>query len=515
MRPLAFASLALTAALAVAWAVLQPATADLAAQVYRAELYERSGWSLVDTGWFGGHSLLAYSLLTPQLMATLGIGATGLIAATVTSVAFSRIARRIRSDRWIWATAWVAWAATADLLVGRITYAAGQAFAVLAVLALLDGRRSVAWILAVLAASASPVAGVFLAFAAVVWWWVERRPGTLAMALGAAGVTAAVVLIFGDGGSQPYDALSALLAVLTATGLWLAVCPDERLARFALAAYTAAVTASWVLPTGMGSNVARLGVAFAVPVVLLSRRRLPTPAVGGLVAIAAAWLAFAPVTEVRKTIDAPEASAGFYRPLLAELRRRGARGERVEVVPSATRWEAVHIPQQQPLARGWTTQVDRGRNSLFYAPGLTRERYMRWLRQNAVSYVALPAAPRERWGRQEAVLIERGVPGLRRVWSSGDWGLYAVLGSEPLAGEAHVSLMRSNEIRLDVKRRGTVVLRVRWSRFWVAGQGACVRRRADGFMDVVVRRPGPVRLTASPRAITTRDVECGPISTKG
>ncbi len=512
LSPLGLASLALTAALAVTWVILQPATADLAAQVYRTELYQRSGWSLVDTGWFGGHSLLAYSLLTPQLMATLGVGASGLLAATVTSVAFSRIARSVRPDRWVWATAWVAWAATADLLVGRVTYATGQAFAVLAVLALLRRRQPVACLLAALAAAASPVAGVFLGFAAMVWWWVERRPGALAMAASAAGVTLAVVLLFGDGGSQPYGA-SAAIAVSVAAGLWLVVSREERLARCALGAYAAAVGASWALPTAMGSNVARLGVAFAVPVMLLSRRRLPAPVVGMVVAVAGAWLVFAPVTEVRKTVDAPEAGAAFYRPLLAELRRRGASGERIEVVPSATRWEAVQVPPQQPLARGWATQIDRARNPLFYAPGLTQEHYVQWLRENAVSYVALSATPRERWGQEEEALLERGVAGLRRVWSSGDWRLYAVVASEPLAGGARVSLMRGNEIRLEAKRRGTVVLRVRWSRFWAAGPGACVRRRDDGFMDVVVRRPGAVTLTASPLALTSRGTRCALVAT--
>ncbi len=76
------ASLALTAVLALAWVLLQSATADLPAQVHRLEFYRRAGWSPVDTGWFGGRSPLAYSLLTPQPMATLGVGVTGLLAVT-------------------------------------------------------------------------------------------------------------------------------------------------------------------------------------------------------------------------------------------------------------------------------------------------------------------------------------------------------------------------------------------------------------------------------------------------
>jgi|GEM_PF-6572116 len=52
------------------WAALQPPTADLAAQVYRAGLFERTGRILWDNNWFGGHHLPGYSLLTPWLWAT-------------------------------------------------------------------------------------------------------------------------------------------------------------------------------------------------------------------------------------------------------------------------------------------------------------------------------------------------------------------------------------------------------------------------------------------------------------
>ena len=59
------ASLVASSAVIVCWALYQPRTADLAAQVYRSGLFERVGWVLWDNGWFGGHTVPGYSLLTP------------------------------------------------------------------------------------------------------------------------------------------------------------------------------------------------------------------------------------------------------------------------------------------------------------------------------------------------------------------------------------------------------------------------------------------------------------------
>ena len=45
------------------------------------------------------------------------------------------------------------------------------------------------------------------------------------------------------------------------------------------------------------------------------------------------------------------------------------------------------------LARGWERQLDRKANAVFYEGELTAERYHAWLRDTAVSHVALPDAP--------------------------------------------------------------------------------------------------------------------------
>ena len=58
-------------------------------------------------------------------------------------------------------------------------------------------------------------------------------------------------------------------------------------------------------------------------------------------------------------------------------------------------WEATYLAEAYPLARGWHRQLDRKVNPLFYdhEHPLTAARYERWLRENAVRWVALPTAP--------------------------------------------------------------------------------------------------------------------------
>ena len=62
----------LAAALAALYVVLDPASADLAAQEYRVDLFDAEGLGLWDNGWYSGHHLPGYSLLFPPLGSLLG-----------------------------------------------------------------------------------------------------------------------------------------------------------------------------------------------------------------------------------------------------------------------------------------------------------------------------------------------------------------------------------------------------------------------------------------------------------
>ena len=58
---------ALAVALAAVYLIVSPRTADLAAHVFRAGLFEREGPSIWNAAWYGGHHLPSYSLLFPPL----------------------------------------------------------------------------------------------------------------------------------------------------------------------------------------------------------------------------------------------------------------------------------------------------------------------------------------------------------------------------------------------------------------------------------------------------------------
>ena len=62
-------ALAVAVPLALAYLLVAPPAADLAAATYRSDLFARVGFTLRDNGWYAahGHYLPGYSLLSPEL----------------------------------------------------------------------------------------------------------------------------------------------------------------------------------------------------------------------------------------------------------------------------------------------------------------------------------------------------------------------------------------------------------------------------------------------------------------
>jgi hypothetical protein len=202
---------------------------------------------------------------------------------------------------------------------------------------------------------------------------------------------------------------------------------------------------------------------------------------------------------VRELRDAghPTSSAQYFRPLLAELARRGPVG-RVEVVPTIKYWEAAYVPGRVPIARGWLRQADTRRNPVFFDGRLTGDRYGRWLRDNGVSLVALAASPAASVGRREARLIRTGQPYLSKVWSGGAWTLYAVAGAPSVVSGAALVTSTDLGVTLDASSTGDVLVRVHWSR-WLAVRGprACLTPRRDGWTTLRVSVAGRYMVTGS------------------
>ena len=67
LRPDWLPAVALSSALAAAMLAWNPQVGDLAAQVFRTELFQDGGLGIWNGSWYGGHYTLTYSVLFPPL----------------------------------------------------------------------------------------------------------------------------------------------------------------------------------------------------------------------------------------------------------------------------------------------------------------------------------------------------------------------------------------------------------------------------------------------------------------
>jgi len=515
---------------AAAWALGVRGT-DIAAQTYRATLAARYGLPIWAPGWYGGFYPLSYSVLAPPLVAALGSGGAGVVCAAGAASAFDMVARRLAGGRRPVGVWYFALCTLIAVGVGQLTYLAGEAVGLAAIGVALDRRRTGAGVLGALAGLTSPLAAAFAVLAGAVLLageaarpgerdaktgrrdsWGTGRPAALVCACvgaGAAILVPSVVLFPGDGpfpfawtGLAVVEALCALVVVAGARrGVGLPL-----LLRVGAAAYGLATLAAFVVADPVGGNATRLAESAGLPAVLCGlsavrpgRRRML--AVAALVPFAV-WQ-WAPTTEMTTRAGEPASDrASFYRPLDTELvSLASGRPIRVEVVPTADHEESAAVPSRLvTLARGWERQLDVARDPIFYRRGaLDDNSYLRWLRADGVSYVALARAPLDYAGRAEARLLRSGPPGLVRVWSSGPWTLWRVSGSPGLvSGPAVLVSLRADEIGLDVSGAGTILVRARWTRYWTLRSGsACVSPAAGDWTRLDAGSPGRVIIGVS------------------
>jgi hypothetical protein len=138
----------LAGALLVAWLLAYPHTPDLAAQVYRVDLFGKLGFAVWDEHWYAGHHLPGYSLLFPPLGSLLGLRLAGVLAALASTLLFERLALDRYGASARWGAAFFALAAVGDVWIGRIAFALGVSFALAAVLAFVHARPRSAAVLA-------------------------------------------------------------------------------------------------------------------------------------------------------------------------------------------------------------------------------------------------------------------------------------------------------------------------------------------------------------------------------
>ncbi len=481
--PFAGAAL-LVAALSIPYLVFEPASADLAAQTFRADLWDTSGWVLWNDAWYSGHLVPGYSLIYPPLGALLGARLVGVLSALVAALAFTALVRRERpTAAGTVAALWFALGAGAALYTGRMTFLLGAAFGILALLAL--PRGPLAAVLAALAALSSPVAGLFAGIAAAAIFLAGRRREGLWLGGGATVATLALVLAFPVGGWQPF-AISAFWWVALACVLAAFLVPAEhRALRIGIVIYAVLLVAVFFVETPIGSNAPRLGALVAGPVAafaLLDRR----PRLLALLAVPLLyWQLAAPVGDLLRGTGDPATEEAFYEPLIDQLDARSqGRPARVEIPSTLERWESVYVAEHHPIARGWMRQLETGDTGDFTDQDLTTEIYERWLRERGVSFVALPNATLDYLSEEAGWLLSHGsMPFLREAWRDDDWTLWEVLppdggrfvpGAALAEGGARVSELGPDGFTVEVPGPGEYLLRMRWTSYFEVAEGdAC------------------------------------------
>jgi hypothetical protein len=505
------------AATAVALAVLAAVAgwqgSDWPAHVFRVELVERDGMEVWNNYWYGGHHTLGYGVLFPVLGALVGMWTVAVASAAASAVLVDALVRGTLG-RTCWpATLWFAAGTLTNVAIGRLPFALGLTVGLGALLALQRNRIVLAGALTLATAAASPVVSAFLAVVYAGWFLVgdrKAREQAVALAVLALGPVLVIAALYPQGGVFPFR-VEALLATLAMCVLvWALVPGRHRLVRATVGVYAAASVVAFAVPTPLGANLTRLGMYATGPVLLALAPRTWWRA-GALVA--SAWWLWSPAVDaITRAPRDPTTQEAFYRPLLTYLDSVEDDVARVEVVPTARHWEAAHVAPRVPLARGWERQLDTRFNTIFYdGDGPTPTEYLVWLLDTGVEYVALPDARLDPSGRNEAALLESGLPYLEEVWSGDDWRVWSVVGATGMVdGPAQLVELTADRLVLDVQGAGDVVVRVRSSAFWASQPRVCIEPTDDGWIVLRDLWPGRIEVYLDEAVVVELDDPCEP-----
>ncbi|MET9642152.1 MFS transporter [Streptomyces syringium] len=469
---------------------------DLAAQDAWAEFALQHPDSAYNLAWYGGMHPVSYSVISPYLMALLGVRSTMMIAGTLSAGLIAMLLVRSRSVRHpLWPAMYGTFALTCNAISGRVTFGLGMMFGLAAVAVIFAwpvrwrsegkyrwGRAALAGLLAGLATASSPVAGLFVGIVAAALFLSGRRPAAYALGVTPVVVVALSAWLFPFSGQQPMAFTSAILPLLSGV-FGLAFAPKHwRTVRIVSALYVLGVVLVWVIPSQIGTNISRLGMVFGGVVLVAALPELKVPSRSQLLTAGRTWsavvLALVTITAWQSTNSisdivhtTPAASwAREVAPLVDRLQRVEAERGRVEVVPARSHREASALSPYVNLARGWNRQADMKRNPLFYdrPSRLNATTYRAWLDRWAVRHVVLPIDEPDHAAVDEAKLVAGGLPYLRKVWSDDHWRLYEVQDPKPIADPpAMVARTDADGMTITVNNAGRVLIRIPYSP-WLA-----------------------------------------------
>src|SRR6478609_9710928 len=405
------------------WLLLANSGGDIAAQDAWAEFARAHPGSAYNLAWYGGMHAASYSLISPFIMAALGVRTTMVIAGAVSSALLALLIVRSGMVRRPIVPSLVGTVAlVGNAVSGRVTFGLGMMFGLGAlVLAQEMGARPIAWraegrssagwrrqaaraglaaLLSALATAGSPVAGLFVGVAAAGLWLARRRAAAYAIGSPPVLVVGVSTRAFPFSGRQPMSWGSIVLPVAMGVAVFVLVPRDWRVVRLGTAVYTLGVVLCWLIPSPVGSNVTRLallfgGVLLAAAAMAGGIRRRTAALLAMALITSGIWQVAVAATDVVTT--APDAAwAADIHALVRQLDKTDAHLGRVEVVPPKSHRDAASLAPYFNLARGWNRQADAERNPLFYDRDvpLTAAAYRAWLDRWAVRYVVLtPGRP--------------------------------------------------------------------------------------------------------------------------
>jgi len=437
------------------WLLLANSGGDIAAQDAWAEFARVHPGSAYNLSWYGGMHSASYSLISPFVMAAIGVRTTMVVVGAVSSALLALLIVRSGAVRRPLVASLVGvLCLVGNAVSGRVTFGLGLALALGAlavVFAWPTGWRTDDWrrrlprgvlaaALAALATAGSPVAGLFLGVAAAGLWLGGRRAAAYSIGVPPVVVVAVSTVAFPFSGRQPMSWTSIILPVALAVAVLLVAPREWRTVRLASGVYAVGVLLSWLVPSPIGTNVTRLPLLFAGVLLVAAgtsrafrRRSVAVLALVLALITSAAWQVTVAARDVVTTAPDAAWSADIHA-LVRQLNRTDAHLGRVEVVPPKSHRDAAALAPYFNLARGWNRQADAERNPLFYdgKVPLTADAYRSWLDRWAVRYVVLTPGRPDNAAVQEAALVSGGLPYLRLVWSNASWRLYAVEDPRPL-----------------------------------------------------------------------------------
>jgi hypothetical protein len=486
----------------LAW---RPPSTDLANQTFRVAIFRRAPFAPWNNLWFAGHHTPADYPLTPVLGSVLGAVAVGVLAVLFASWAGSLLVHRLvvsvpGLQRPALASVAFAIGCLASLFGGRTAFVLGSGFGALAILGALRGRWWLAALFGVFASLGNPVAGLFVGVIGCAVLCARSMPWKFGVALVIAPLLPVGVLtvLFPEGGDFPFP-LGGAANTLVAVAVVVALGWAHRTVRWLGLGYAGLTLICALFVTPVGGNVARLAAVGApVAVVLLARLRLQF--VGALL-VALLALQWAPISLAWTGERAPT-EAAFYRPLLDVVAARPG-PIRVEVVPVASHTEADVVARAVPIARGWSRQLDRKDNALFYGAHLDPQAYLLWLQNLGVSVVAIADTPLDIAGRREAEVLASPPAYLHEIHRDAQWRIYEVVPTPSLVeGNASLTAMTVDSFTLAEGKQPaeapeTVTVKVHFSPWMHITSGSgCVREAPGGWTSVTITG-GPVRVAAS------------------